>query len=472
MAKNNKGSKTMKPYDEFLRDKEVNIQKSGFEPIYMPDVLFDFQRDLTAWAVRRGRSAIWAGTGLGKTAMQLAWSQNVHLHTNKPVLILAPLGVTAQTRNEAKNMLGLNIKVCMSGEDVINGINITNYEKLHKFDPWVFAGIALDESSCLKNFTAKTKQQLIDMFGNTDFKLCCSATPSPNDYTEIGNHAEFLNVCTRFEMLATYFVHDSGSTQKWRIKGHAEKEFFKWISMWAIMIEKPSDIGYSDQKMKLPPLHYFEHKVESETEHGELFVSPAQTLNERRIARRKSIDNRCALAAKINNSTNDQFLNWCDLNDESATLTKMIDGAVEVKGADSNETKEKNMLAFANGDIKKMVIKPKIAQFGLNWQSCHNMCFVGLSDSFEAFFQAVRRCYRFGQKHPVNVHIIISEREGNVLENIKRKEANAKAMLRKMVQHTSVNTVKEIRSTVVKIKSKTQSFIPPMFFETNERKAA
>lgn len=449
-------------YSEFIKTKERSIKNIGFKPVFMPDILFDFQHDLVVWAVKKGKAAIWAGCGLGKTLMQLTFAQNVYLKTKKPILILAPLGVTAQTKKEGL-LIGLDINICSDSNDIISGINITNYEKLHKFDCSVFSGIILDESSILKNFSGAIKTKIVESFYNTKYKLCCSATPSPNDFTEIGTHAEFLNVCSRVEMLATYFIHDSGSTQKWRLKGHAESKFFKWVSNWAVMIEKPSDIGYDDAHMKLPPLNMFEHIVKSEPEHGELFVRYAETLNERRQARKESIGDRCKLAADLNNSTSEQFLNWCNLNDESSLLTELIDNCVEVKGADKNEKKEKNMLAFSENEIEKLTTKPKIAQFGLNWQSCHNMCFVGLSDSFESFYQALRRCYRFGQKHPVNVHIIISEKEGNVLENIKRKEANAKAMLERMVKHISLNSVNQIKTGSRKSKTKTETFIIPKF---------
>jgi len=450
-------------YEEFIKQKEIQTIQTGFDPIWIHEILFDFQKALTKWAIKKGRAAIWAGTGLGKSVMQLTWAENVHQYTGGSILILAPLGVTAQTKAEAEKMLGLDVKICSSGADVIEGLNITNYEKLHKFDPSSFTGVVLDESSCLKNFTAKTKQLLINMFGRTQYKLCCSATPSPNDYTEIGNHAEFLNICTRSEMLATYFVHDSGSTQKWRLKGHAENVFFKWISTWAVMIEKPSDIGFSDEITKLPKLNMFEHKVESNVFDGELFVSHAQTLTERRKARRNSLESRCQLAADINNASEEMFLNWCDLNDESSLLTKLIDGAVEVKGADKNEKKAENLLAFAKGDIKKLVTKPKIASMGLNLQLCHNMCFVGLSDSFEAFYQAVRRCYRFGQKKPVNVHVIISDKEGSVLQNIKRKEADAKKMLNEMVKFISINTISDLKSETTENHNNNVKFKMPKF---------
>lgn len=455
-------------YSEFIKSKEVKIKKKGFDPIDIHPVLFDFQNAITKWAIKKGRSAVWAGTGLGKSFIQIVWSHNVSQHTGGAVLILAPMAIPAQTKKEGAK-LGLEINICQSQTDVVPGINITNYEKLHKFDPSAFVGVVLEESSILKNFAGATKQQLIESFKDTDYKLCCSATPSPNDFTEYGNHAEFLNICTRSEMLATYFVHDSGATQKWRLKGHAETAFFKWVSEWAIMIERPSDIGFDDKKMTLPPLNIYEHIVPAIPADGELFVVPASTLNERRKARRDSLEARCQLAAELNNKSDEIWLNWCDLNDESLRLTELIKDAIEVKGTDKNDVKESRLLGFANGEIKSLVTKPKIAQFGLNWQVCHNMCFVGLSDSFEAMYQAIRRCYRFGQTHPVNVHIIISEREGNVLQNIKTKEANAKAMLNKMVRHISINTIEHIKSDKPRESVNGQKFQTPKFMRNYRR---
>jgi len=449
-------------YEKFLMQKKKTHKNIGFEPYSIDPMLFDFQHDLTSWAIRKGKAALWAGTGLGKSFMQIVWADNVVNHTDGYVLILAPLAISRQTKMEGVK-IDIKINICNSQDDVKPGINITNYEKLHKFDSISFDCVVLEESSILKNFSGKIRNQVISSFENTKYKLCCSATPSPNDYTEIGNHAEFLNICSRTEMLSNYFVHDSGTTQKWRLKGHAEKSFFEWISEWAVMIEKPSDIGYSNKKMKLPDLKMIEHKVASNLDIGEMFTTHASTLSERRIARKNSIEDRCKIAADINNNTDESVLNWCDLNAESSLLTKMIDSAVEVKGADKNDIKEKNLLRFADGTIKKMVVKPKIAQFGLNLQVCHTMCFIGLSDSFEAFYQSVRRCYRFGQKHPVTVHIVISEKEGNVLENIKRKELNAKLMLAKMVKHISLNTIKKVNKTPKKVHS--QKFKTPKFME-------
>jgi hypothetical protein len=414
-------------YREFLKRKSVTSKTHGFEPAETHPILFPFQMDLVKWSIRKGKSAIWAGCGLGKTLMQLSWADQVSKHTEHPVLILAPLAVSTQTQKEAEK---IDLKVSRYGD---GRIQITNYEQLHKVECSKFSGVVLDESSILKNFAGKFKNQIIESFSKTPYKLCCSATPSPNDFTEIGNHAEFLNICSRSEMLSTYFVHDSGETQKWRLKGHAENEFFKWLATWAVMINRPSDLEYDDDGFVLPAINFYQHTVDSKVSDGFLFHELASTLNERRHARKESLEERCKLAADLSAGSNDPWLYWCDLNDESATLSKMISGSVEVTGSMKSEVKESRMIGFSSGDFKKLVIKPKMAQFGMNWQHCNNMVFVGLSDSFEAFYQAVRRCWRFGQKRPVNVHIIISEKEGNVLDNIKAKESRAEQMQQKMV---------------------------------------
>jgi len=364
-------------YQEFIRAKQSRIRNVGFQPWDAHEMLFPFQADIVKWSIRKGKAAIWAGTGLGKTFMQLSWAQQVARHSGKPVLILAPLAVSAQTIEEAKK-IDITVSRYGSGQ-----IQIANYEQLHNIDCSAFAGIVLDESSILKNFAGKFRNQIIDTFYNTPFKLCCSATPSPNDYTEIGNHAEFLNVCSRSEMMATYFVHDSGSTQKWRLKGHAEKEFFKWLSTWAVMINKPSDIGYENAGFDLPPLIYHQHTVKSDIQDGYLFQQYACTLSERRDARRESITDRCRLAASLSKGSDEPWLYWCDLNQESELLSDLTGNSVEVKGADKNEVKEERLIGFSRGKYQKLITKPKIAQFGMNWQHCGNMVFVGLSDSFD-----------------------------------------------------------------------------------------
>jgi hypothetical protein len=444
-------------YQEFIRAKQSRIRNVGFQPWDAHEMLFPFQADIVKWAIRKGKAAIWAGTGLGKTFMQLSWAQQVARHSGEPVLILAPLAVSSQTIEEAKK---IDIAVSRYGS---GQIQIANYEQLHNIDCSAFAGIVLDESSILKNFAGKFRNQIIDTFYNTPFKLCCSATPSPNDYTEIGNHAEFLNVCSRSEMMATYFVHDSGSTQKWRLKGHAEKEFFKWLSTWAVMINKPSDIGYENAGFDLPPLIYHQHTVKSDIQEGYLFQQTASTLSERREARRESITDRCKMAASLSKGSDEPWLYWCDLNPESELLHDLTENSVEVKGADKNEVKEERLIGFSRGKYQKLITKPKIAQFGMNWQHCGNMVFVGLSDSFEALYQAVRRCWRFGRKGPVNVHIVISEKEGSVLENIKRKERIAENMQQKMVEHMADLSKTEINNTsknTIKYESKKDMEVP------------
>lgn len=428
-------------YLDFIKSKSCQHKTKGFTPGQLPEILFPFQRDITKWSIKKGKSAVWAGCGLGKTLIQLSWADQIAKHTNKPVLILAPLAVSTQTQKEGTKA---DIDVSLKRNGILR---VTNYEQLHNIDPSIFSGIVLDESSILKNFSGKIKNSIVDAFCDTPYKLCCSATPSPNDFTEIGNHAEFLNICSRTEMLSTYFVHDSGETQKWRLKGHAEQEFFKWLSTWAVMIEKPSDIGYNDDGFILPPLNITQHVVKSPPDHGYLFPEMARTLNERRQARRDSMQERCELAASLSAGSTDPWLYWCDLNDESALLTELVENSVEVKGAHKNEVKESRMLGFSDGSIQKLTTKPKIAQFGMNWQHCNNMVFVGLSDSFEAYYQAVRRCWRFGQKKPVNVHIVISEKEGNVLANIKEKEAKAGQMLSQMVKCMSELSKHEINNT-------------------------
>jgi DNA modification methylase len=422
----------MNDYAEFLQRKGIVDPATGLKSV--PDLnpmLFDFQRDITKWALRRGRAAIFADCGFGKTPMQLEWAR----HVPGDVLILAPLAVSAQTVREGRKF-GIPVGYARNDEQITERITITNYEMLDRFDVSRFAGVVLDESSILKAYDGKTRTQIIETFAQTPFRLACTATPAPNDYMELGNHSQFLGVMSYSEMLSMFFVHDGGETQKWRLKGHAEVEFWKWLCSWAVMIRKPSDLGYDDGAFVLPELVLHEHSVRvDEPSNGFLFPVEAQSLQERRRARRDTISERVADCAAIVNETIGPFLIWCNLNDESALLTKAIPGAIEVKGSDSNEHKEKAMLGFSDGAPRVLVTKPSIAGFGMNWQHCANIAFVGLSDSYEQFYQAVRRCWRFGQKNMVNVHIITAETEGAVVANIKRKEREAMAMAENMVKH-------------------------------------
>ena len=438
-------------YKEFLESKKFYIEPVGFDPLFIPDMLFDWQKDVVTVAIKKGRFCLFTDTGTGKSFMQAVYAENVHRYTNKPILILAPLAVTEQTKEEAAK-LGINIKVCRDQSEIINGINITNYDMLDHFDPSVFAGIVLDESSILKHFTSKTRTQIIESFAQTKFKLACSATPSPNDYMELGNHSEFMGVMTRTEMLSTFFYHDGGETSKWILKGHARDAFWSWISEWAIAIRKPSEIGYNDIGYDLPPLNIQEIIVESENgedEYGQQMLVPslASTLTERRTARRDSMTDRCETAVSMmKNDPDSQWLFWCDLNAESELLTKLT-GGHEVKGSDNRDYKSKTLLGFSHGEVKIMISKPSIAGFGMNWQNCHNMVFVGLSDSYESMYQAIRRCYRFGQKKPVNVYIITSESEGAVRENIARKEKQTEHVFSQLAKYSKATIEKEVRKT-------------------------
>lgn len=434
-------------YEEFLKRKQIKFQSTGIEnPGELNPMLFDFQKDIDRWALKKGKAAIFADCGLGKTPMQLEYGNKINKAINAPVLILAPLAVSSQTIREGQKF-GVEVKQVEMQADVINGLNITNYEKLEHFNLNKFGAVILDESSILKAYDGKTRTAIIEKCRNIPYKLACTATPAPNDYMELGNHAEFLGVMTRTEMLSTFFIHDGGDTSKWRLKGHAEDKFWEWVASWAVVIRKPSDLGYEDGKFKLPKLNIIEEVVKSPTPTSTLIPIIAQTLMERRQARAESIQQRVERCAEIVRQLGEQFLVWCNLNAESEMLTKAIPGAVEVKGSDSDKHKIESAIGFANGDIKVLVSKPSIFGYGMNFQKCHNMAFVGLSDSYEQFYQALRRCWRFGQEHEVNAYIITSDREGAVIENIKRKEADAERMADAMVQYTKEITKKEIHST-------------------------
>lgn len=440
-------------YEEFLKSKERHVINSGFTKPReaMNASLFDWQKDIVFWALKKARAALFEDCGLGKTAQQLEWAQSVSDYTCKPVLIVAPLAVAEQTKREGEKF-GYTVKVCRTQGDVEPGINITNYEMLDHFKAAPFGGVVLDESSILKNFTSKTRTQIINKFEDTEYKLSCTATPSPNDYMELGNQAEFLGVMSRTEMLATFFIHDGSNTSKWRLKGHAEDSFWSWLAEWAVVMTNPSDLGYPDDGYTLPEIHTVEHLVTvyQDTLNDNLTFFPvvAHTLSERREARRNSLRERCEKAAEIVSTDDSQWIVWCDLNDESALLAKLIPGAVEVRGSDNPQDKAENLKKFSNGDIRILVSKPSIAGWGLNWQGCHNMIFVGLSDSYEMMYQAIRRCYRFGQEHEVNVHIVTSAAEGAVKENVERKEAQCAKMTAEMVKHTKEILEEEIRGTV------------------------
>lgn len=424
-------------YASFITGKQISHKPSGIKnPKISNAKLFPFQRDIVAWALRHGTASIFAGTGLGKSGMQCEWARSVERHTKRPVLVFAPLAVAAQTIREAEKLCEMEVKFAASDSDVgARGVYVTNYQKLHHFDIGRFAGVALDESSIIKCQDGAFRNKIIESCQTTPFRLACTATPAPNDFMEIGNHSEFMGALSMSEMLSTFFVHDGGETQSWRLKGHAESDFWKWMASWSVCVRMPSDLGYSDDGYILPPLHVHEHIVGSTPNDGEFFATHASTLQERRSARKNSLSDRVALAARLANESREQWALWCNLNGESEALAKSIDGAVEVTGSDSDEHKEKAMLDFAAGKIRVLVSKPSICGFGMNFQSCHNTSFVGLSDSFEQYYQAIRRFYRFGQKNEVHAHIIISEAEGAVLKNIQRKEHDSMMMQSALIEH-------------------------------------
>lgn len=430
-------------YKEFLNDKDFIIKSCGFEVDRnsLNHNLYDFQKDIVRFCLMKGRSAIFADCGLGKTLMQLEWANKVCNYTGGNVLILAPLAVASQTMREGK-LFGIPVNICATQSDVFAGINITNYEKLDNFISSEFVGVVLDESSILKSFTSKTRDALIDNFINVPYKLACTATPAPNDYMELGNHSEFLGVMTRCEMLAMYFVHDGGSTSKWRLKGHAEEIFWQWMASWSVFINNPKNLDYHVDGYDLPKLNIHEIIVDGFEPTNEVL-----SLTERREARKESLYERCRHAADIINNQNDNFLVWCDLNDESKMLSEMIDESIEVKGSDKPEHKTNSIIGFSENKIKVLVTKPSIAGFGINWQNCNNMIFVGLSDSYEKYYQAVRRCWRFGQTQEVNVYIIIGKKEGCVKENIARKQADYDKMQENMTGLTMEITKKELSQT-------------------------
>lgn len=436
-------------YHQFLAAKAIVDPPTGIaNPRDLPEALFDFQRACTEWALRRGRGALFAGTGLGKSLMELSWADAIHRETQGDVLHLAPLAVSAQLGREA-GKFGLAARVVKAGRDCEPGTSITNYQKIDRFDLSRFAGVILDESSILKSTDGHYRTRLIEECARIPYRLAATATPAPNDFMELGNHAEFLGVMSYTDMLATFFVHDGGDTRQWRLKGHAEDDFWRWMASWAVMLRKPSDLGFEDGAYALPPLRQFEHHVEVETLPREGlfgFAPMAVTMKERLAARRDSVGARIAKAASLTPADR-PFVWWCNLNSESEGLTAAIPGAVEVRGSDLDDVKERKLVDFSEGRIRVLVTKPTIAGFGMNWQHCADTGFVGLSDSFEQVYQAVRRFWRFGQQKPVNVHFVVAETEGAVLVNQRRKEADAERMAAAMVRHMADFSSRAVRGT-------------------------
>lgn len=441
----------MKTYDEFLTGKFQTLPPTGIpHPQYLVGDLFDFQSALTSWALKKGRAAIFADTGLGKMRMELAWAHAVHQYTNRPVMIWTPLAVARQVAHEAA-VIGVRAKVCREAADVIDGINIANYDRLHKFNASDFIGAAPDESSCIKHHDTATATTLIEWCADMPFILPATATPAPNDWTELGTHAELLGVCSRQEMLAEFFTHDGANTSVWRLKGHARHVFWKWVATWGAMVRRPSDLGFNDSMYRLPQLELVEHVVDYEMPTmGQLFANEAQSLNERRQARRESLDQRVAACIdQVRSEPNEPWLIWCDLNAEQNALKHALgDSAYSVQGSDSADEKETSIAGWIAGDRKHMISKPSIMGWGLNFQHSARMGFVGVTDSYEAFYQAVRRQWRFGQKRRVHVHIFSSKAEGAVLANIKRKEREANNMAEQLSAETRGAVMAEVMGTV------------------------
>jgi len=396
--------------------------------------LFEHQAVIVDWALRRGRAAVFADTGLGKTAMELEWAR--HVATAGRVLILTPLAVAEQTVQEACRF-GVHAEYARRPSDSGSTIVVTNYDLLDHFSGEKWAGVVLDESSILKAYDGKTRNKIISGFSSTPYRLACTATPAPNDFTELGNHSEFLGIKTRAEMLAEYFVHDGGSTQDWRLKGHGQEHFWSWVCSWAAAIKRPSDLGFPDDGYDLPPLEMHEHVVNVDVAdanaYGMLIVPEAKTLSDQRATRRMTLDKRVALVAKEVDGAEPAIV-WCELNDEADACERAIPGAVQIAGSDSPDTKASRLRAFAAGEFNVLVSKPSVAGFGLNWQHCAKVVFAGASHSYEQTYQAIRRCWRFGQKRPVNVHIIRASTEGAIVSNYRRKEADAERLSQQMTK--------------------------------------
>jgi hypothetical protein len=415
------------PYAQFLAAKTRRVQTDGraCTPAEVHPYLHGWQREITAWAVRLGRAAVWADTGLGKTLMQLEWARLVA--GAGAALIVAPLAVCAQTVREAAK-IGLDVTYTRQGGTLPPGLWITNYELADRFDPAGLHAVVLDESSILKDVTSKTRDLLIALFAAVPHRLCCSATPAPNDSAELANHAEFLGHASRREMLSTYFVHDADG---WRPKGHARAPMFRWLAGWALAVRRPSDVGdWPDDGYVLPRLAIVPEVVDTGgvAVDGQLFATPTDLggVGGRQKVRRATLDARCERAAKlVCDDPDEPWLLWCGLNAEADRLAELIPGAVNVYGSMSPERKAELLLGFAAGDITRLITKTGIAAWGLNFQRCARMAFVGLSDSYEAYYQAIRRCWRYGQTRPVRVHIVLSQLEGAIVENVQRKEQHA-----------------------------------------------
>lgn len=427
-------------YFEFLEQKKIRLVESGFcvSDESLNKSLFDFQRFIVKKALKAGKYAIFADCGLGKTLMQLEWARQVSLYTNDPVLVLCPLAVAAQTIQEGEKF-GISVERLKS-DAFYPGIYVANYDQLENIDCSKFSGVVLDESSILKNYEGATKNLIIDAFAKTPYKLACTATPSPNDFMELGNHSEFLNVMSRNEMLAMYFIHDGGETSKWRLKGHSEDIFWQWVAGWGVMLTKPSDIGFSADGYDLPSLNFIERQIVTpEKSNGKLFNDVAVSATDFNGELRLTKVERLAEVIDIVNNSDENFIIWVKQNEEADYLLSKIPDAVEVRGNDHPEQKEKKLIGFAKDEFRVLITKTKIAQYGLNYQNCRNQVFASLDFSFESLYQAIRRSYRFGQKREVNAYIITTDTMQNVVQAIESKQRQFEKMQRKMAEYSMKN---------------------------------
>lgn len=435
----------MSGYSEFLESKRIIANPSGGEVTAekISPILYDFQSDVVRWALRRGRAAIFEDCGLGKTFQQLEWARII----GGCSLIVAPLSVANQTVKEARKLNIEVTKIRSPDELQSSGIHITNYEMLHAFigNAGKLMSIVLDESSILKSLDGKTRKMLLTHFVRVPWRLCCTATPCPNDIAELANHAEFLGVMTRPQMLATFFVHDQDG---WRMRGHAADSFYRWMSSWAMAMKSPADLGYDDSLYRLPPLNIIDEVVETEWRRpGELFPGKLKGITDRAAVRKNSVADRVTRVAEIANSTDEQVIVWCGLNDESTQATKAIPDAIEVKGGDSIETKLERIEGFIDGKYRVLVTKPKIAGHGMNFQMASRMVFLGLSDSYESYYQCIRRCWRYGQDKPVNVHVVVTDHETEIVGNVRAKEEQAEQLSAEIVAAAKEYEMDELRDS-------------------------
>lgn len=436
-------------YREFIEAKRARVEKYGFEPVIGNDNLFDWQARIVRWAVMRGRAALFEGTGLGKTLQSLVWCENIVKQAG-PILLVCPLGVRLQTKEEsAKFGIGCDVRIVQSQADCGDGINITNYDRIDKFEAPQFAGVCLDESSVLKGLNSKTRATLCEMFSGTRYRLACTATPSPNDHTELGNHAEFLGVMRAVDMQSRFFYHDSGDTGTWALMPHAAKDFWGWVASWAVCVGMPSNIGGSDDGYILPELVTHRHFVEI----PELVLSDGMLFNIGRTVsatnmhaeKRLSVEYRVNKALEIITSEpKRKCVVWCDSNQEQDMLTKSLGGlCASIQGSDKPEKKEAMEREWRLGDVPILLTKSSIMGAGLNWQHCSKMVFVGLTYSFEQYYQSIRRCWRFGQANPVDVHLVIAETESAMQSAIARKENDFEAMRSGMAEAMRDRTLEE-----------------------------